>query len=100
MLTQIVAYFIVSQKLAQLDVKREITKKKSQIRFTLGLFFFGKFLGAATRLAWKISWHATRFGVESSRRTEASPGEAYVWVLDQKTKATNLSHNIVNWGRL
>lgn len=52
MLTQIVAYFIVTQKLAQLEVKREIAKKKkSQIRFTLGLFFFGKFLGAATRLA-------------------------------------------------
>lgn len=83
MLTQIVAYFIVSQKLAQLEVKREIAKKKKKPNtlYAWSIFFFGKFLGAATRLAWKISW------VESSRRTEASPGEAYVWVLDQKNKS-------------
>lgn len=88
MLTQIVAYFIVTQKLAQLEVKREIAKKKKKAKYALRLvYFFGKFLGAATRLAWKISWHATRFGVDSSRQTEASPGEAYVWVLDQKNKS-------------
>lgn len=87
MLTQIVAYFIVTQKLAQLEVKREIAKKKKAKDALRLVYFFGKFLGAATRLAWKIYWHATRFGVESSRRTEASPGEAYVWVLDQKNKS-------------
>lgn len=51
MLTQIVAYFIVTQKLAQLEVKREIAKKK-KAKYALRLvYFFGKFLGAATRLA-------------------------------------------------
>lgn len=42
MLTQIVAYFIVTQKLAQLEVKTDIAKK---IRFTLGLFFWQISLG-------------------------------------------------------
>lgn len=52
MLTQIVAYFIVTQKLAQLEVKREIAKKKKpNTLYAWSIFFFGKFLGAATRLA-------------------------------------------------
>lgn len=41
MLTQIVAYFIVTQKLAQLEVKRDIAKKNTLYAWSI---FFGKFL--------------------------------------------------------
>lgn len=100
MLTQIVAYFIVSQKLAQLEVKREIAKKKSQIRFTLGLFFLANFLGP--QRVWHEKLVDTQLDSELIRVVELRRHRARLmfgyWT--KKTKATNLSHNIVNWGRL
>lgn len=54
MLTQIVAYFIVTQKLAQLEVKREIAKKK-KAKYALRLVYF----------FWQISWGRNASGMKN-----------------------------------
>lgn len=100
MLTQIVAYFIVTQKLAQLEVKREIAKKKKPNTLYAWSIFLANFLGP--QRVWHEKLVDTQLDSELNRVVELRRHRARLmfgyWT--KKTKATNLSHNIVNWGRL